>query len=75
MDLLSTFMIHPVTLARWQQLLMLLPLCLCVSVVYKTTRCATLRELPLTILVSWGTIVLGMFVVGAALLAVYSLAV
>ena len=49
-DLLSTFMLHPMTLARWQQMLLLLPLCLCVSTVYKTTKCATVREIPMAVL-------------------------
>ena len=55
-------------------MLMLLPLCLAVSVVYKTTRCERLRDIPKAALVSWVTIVLGMYVVGIALLLVYELA-
>lgn len=72
-DLLAVFL-QPVVLARWQQMLMLLPLCLAVSVVYKTTRCERIREIPWAALVSWVTIVLGMYVVGIALLLVYELA-
>ena len=45
-DLLATLMIHPLALDRWQQMLLLLPLCLAVSIVYKTTRCANVREVP-----------------------------
>jgi hypothetical protein len=65
------FLLHPVTLSRTQQMLMLLPLCLSISVVYKTTKCATLAEIPVAALVSWVTIVIGMYAVGAALLMLY----
>jgi membrane-anchored protein YejM (alkaline phosphatase superfamily) len=68
--MLAAFL-QPVLLTRWQQMLMLLPLCLAVSVVYKTTRCERLRDIPKAALVSWVTIVIGMYVVGIALLVVY----
>lgn len=67
-ETLAQIMIHPLSLSRWQQMLLLLPLCLTISVVYKTTKCADLREVPLAALVSWVTIVVGMYAVGAALL-------
>lgn len=73
MDLMAAILIHPVTLTRFQQMLLLLPLCLTISVVYKTTRCATIREIPLASLVSWITIVVGMYAVGAVLLIIYTL--
>jgi len=72
-ELLAVFM-QPVVLARWQQMLMLLPLCLAVSLVYKTTRCERLRDIPWAAFVSWVTIVIGMYVVGIALLVVYEVA-
>jgi hypothetical protein len=72
-DMLGLF-IHPVALARWQQMLLLLPLCLCISIVYKTMRCADLRQLPAAALVSWITVVVGMYLVGIALLVMYELA-
>lgn len=72
-DLLAVFL-QPVLLTRWQQMLMLLPLCLAISVVYKTTRCERLREMPWAAFVSWVTIVCGMYVVGIALLIVYEVA-
>ncbi len=59
--------ITPVSLTGWQQLLLLLPLCLAVSIVYKTTKIENLRELPIAALISWVTIVLGMFAVGLGL--------
>jgi hypothetical protein len=73
-DLLATLMLEPMDLNRWQEALMLLPLCLAVSVVYKTTKCATLREIPAAVAVSWVTIVVGMYVVGVALLVLYEFA-
>lgn len=72
-EMLAVFL-QPMLLSRWQQMVMLLPLCLAVSIVYKTTRCDRLRELPMAVLVSWVTIVLGMYVVGIALLIVYQVA-
>ena len=72
-DLLAVFL-QPVVLARWQQMLMLLPLCLTVSVVYKTTRCERVRDIPWAAFVSWITIVVGMYLVGITLLVVYELA-
>jgi hypothetical protein len=59
--------ITPVPLTGWQQLLLLLPLCLAVSVVYKATKLDNLRDLPKACLISWATIVAGMFGVGIAL--------
>ena len=49
-------MIHPLSLARWQQALLLLPLCLCISIVYKTTRCENLRDIPMAVLKNWVTV-------------------
>lgn len=72
MEMLAIFL-HPVSLARWQQMLMLLPLCLAVSVVYKTTKCERVRDIPWAALVSWVTIVIGMYLVGIGLLVVYEL--
>jgi hypothetical protein len=72
MDILGLFT-HPVELNRLQQLLLLLPLCLTISVVYKTTKCANVRDIPLAVAVSWITIVIGMYSVGAGLILLYNL--
>ncbi len=72
-DLLATLMLHPLNLVRWQQALLLLPLCLAISIVYKTTRCENLRDIPMAVLKNWVTIVVGMYVVGIALLLIYQL--
>jgi hypothetical protein len=63
--------ITPVILSKTQQMLLLLPLCLTVAVVYKTTKCAELREIPVASVVSFISIVVGMYAVGIALLLVY----
>lgn len=69
MELLATLFVNPMILQRHH--LMLLPLCLAVSIVYKTTKSENLRELPMAVLVSWITIVTGMYAVGIALQIVY----
>jgi hypothetical protein len=58
-----------------QRLLLMLPLCLSIAVVYKTTRCATLGEIPGAALVLWVTIVLGMLAVGFSFWALYAILV
>ena len=59
--------LKPVALTGPQQLLLLIPLCLAVSVVYKATKLDNLRALPLAALSTWITVVVGMFAVGIAL--------
>jgi len=70
--LLAVLFVHPMHIERWQQTLLLLPLCLSISLVYKTTRCAELRQIPLATLALWITIVLGMYLVGVGLWVVYT---
>jgi len=74
-DVVATLFINPVVLGRWQQMLLLLPLCLAVSIVYKTTKCADVRQIPAAAAVSWVTIVIGMYAVGAVLLLIHTWAV
>lgn len=74
MSSLLAIFLTPVSLTRPAQLLLLLPLCLAVSLVYKTTKCENVREIPWATLVSWVTIVIGMFAVGVVLLIAYELA-
>ena len=47
-----------------QRLLMMLPLCLSIAVVYKTIRLSDLRELAREVLVLWISIIVGMCAVG-----------
>ena len=61
--------------SRQQRLLLILPLCLSIAIVYKATRCETLRELPVAALTLWGTIVVGMYAVGVGLWLLFSIMV
>jgi len=74
LDMLATLFVNPMILGRQTQMFLLVPLCLAISIVYKTTKCATLREIPLAVLVSWITIVVGMYAVGGVLMLLYHLA-
>lgn len=58
-----------------RHMLLILPLCLSIAIVYKTLRCENLREIPLASIILWGTIVVGMYAVGVALWALFSLMV
>ena len=64
-----------VVLAGPQRFALMLPLCLSIAVVYKTTRCQHLRDVPAAALVLWVTIVAGMFAVGLGLWAVFEIMV
>ncbi len=54
----------PVMLSGMQRMLLILPLCLSISVVYKTIRCERLADMPVAALGLWMTIILGMYAVG-----------
>ena len=54
---LVAWLTAPVPLSGLQRLLLLIPLCLSISLVYKTTRCAGLADIPLATLGWWLTIV------------------
>ncbi len=73
MSLLGTIFVHPLQILGWQHMLLLLPLCLSIGIVYKTTKCSNVREIPLASLILWVTIVVGMYAVGAGLLIIYEL--
>jgi hypothetical protein len=64
-------LLTPVILSKTEQMLLLLPLCATIAVVYKTTKCSRLREIPFAALGSFISIVVGMYAVGVALLLVY----
>lgn len=55
------------------RMLFMLPLCLCIAVVYKTLRCRRLRDIPVAALVLWVTIVVGMYSVGVGLWALFTI--
>ncbi len=63
------------TLSSMQRFLFMLPLCLSIAVVYKTTRCEQLSDVPVAAGVLWVTIVGGMYAVGLGLWILFSIAV
>ncbi len=73
--LLANVFTTAVQLTGGQRFLLMFPLCLSVALVYKTTRCESLRDVPVSALVLWVTIVLGMYAVGFGLWALYSVMV
>ena len=73
--LLASVFTTAVQITGGQRFLLMLPLCLSVAIVYKTTRSASLRDVPVSALVLWVTIVLGMYAVGFGLWALYSVMV
>ncbi len=73
-DILATIFITPLSCDRHLGMLLALPLCLAISIVYKTTKCRTISEIPAAVMVSWITILVGMAAVGVALLAIFKLA-
>ena len=70
---LATIFLNPLPLPGVLRTLSLLPLCLAIAIVYKTTRCARVREIPLASLILWVTIVAGMYAVGVGLLVMSEL--
>ncbi len=60
-----------IELTGMHRFLLMLPLCLSIAVVYKTTRCDDLREVPVAALTLWVTIVVGLLAVGVGLWAVF----
>ena len=65
----------PIELTGIQRFLLMLPLCLSIAIVYKTTRCRNLRDVPVAALVLWVTIVAGMYAVGFGLWLVFEIMV
>ena len=66
---LASIFTTPVFMTGHQHALLLLPLCLSIAIVYKTTRCPDVRDIPVASLVLWATIVVGMYAVGVGLWA------
>jgi hypothetical protein len=62
--LLASIFTTPWFMTGRQHAALLLPLCLSIAIVYKTTRCSNVREIPLASLALWVTIVCGMYAVG-----------
>ncbi len=64
-----------VQLTGVQRSLLMLPLCLSIAIVYKTTRCDKLGDIPVATLTLWMTIVLGMYAVGLGVWVVFQIMV
>ena len=56
-----------IVLTGIQRFLLMLPLCLSIAIVYKTTRCETVGDVPLSSVALCATIVIGMVGVGVGL--------
>ncbi len=73
MTLFAQWFIAPVVLTGFQKTLLILPLCLSISIVYKATRMDRLRDIPLAVAALWITLVLGMYAVGVGVWAVFEM--
>ena len=72
---LAVLFTTPIALTGMQRLTLMLPLCLSIAIIYKTTRCKDLRKVPVAAIVLWITIVLGMYTVGVGLWAAFQIMV
>ena len=70
---LATLFLDPIPLSGLQRAALLLPICLSISVVYRTIKTPNLRDIPKTSLALWVTIVVGMWLVALTLYVVYLL--
>ncbi len=68
---LAQLFISPILLTGFEKVLLIFPLCLSISIVYKATRLEHLREMPSAVLGLWITIVVGMYGVGVGLWLLY----
>ncbi|MCG8405880.1 MAG: hypothetical protein MI923_11860 [Phycisphaerales bacterium] len=73
LDFVHDLFVKPIPITGTGRLLMLVPLALMVSVVYRTIRCERLRSVPLASLSLCFMIVTGMLLIGVVLLAAYHL--
>lgn len=72
---LATLFVSGFELTGTDRFLLMLPICLCIAVIYKTTRCDRLRDIPVASLILWVSIVVGMYSVGVGLWAINTLVV
>ena len=70
---LATLFLDPIPLSGFQRAALLLPICLSISVVYRTIKTPNLRDVPRSSLALWVTIVVGMWIVALTLYIVYLL--
>ncbi len=73
MSELATLFLDPIPLSGLQRAALLLPICLSISVVYRTIKTPDLRDILRTSLMLWLTIVVGLWTVALTLWVLYSL--
>jgi hypothetical protein len=73
MGLMAALFTEPIMLTGWLRLVMLLPLCLSIAVVYKAVKIRDLGRLPAASVALWSVMVFGLIAVGVALLVIYRL--
>ena len=61
-----------IDLTHFPRFVLMLPLCLSVALIYKSTRKENMREVPAAAAVLWVTIVIGMVAVGVGLWVLFS---
>lgn len=71
METLAQLFNVPIPLSGLGKVMLILPICLSISIVYKTTRLERIRQLPVAALGLWITIVVGMYAVGVGLWVVF----
>ena len=69
--MLATFLLDPIALGGFQKALLIVPLSLAISIVYKSTRAGNLSNLTRQAVGLCVTIVVGMYAVGMGLWALY----
>ncbi len=74
-DLIHAVFVEPITITGVWRLVMLVPLALMISVVYKTIRCSKLSAVPLASVKLCTMIVGGMMLIGGFLMAAFRLLV
>jgi len=71
--MLASLFVDPTFVPGAMRSFLLLPLCLSISIVYKTIKCDRLKDVPAASFVLWLTIVCGMYMVGIGMWAAYLL--
>lgn len=66
-NLLTMWLVDGMLVSGRGRLLLSLPLCLGIAVVYKSLRCASMPEVPRAALMLWITIVVTMYSIGIGL--------
>ena len=69
--LLAALFTTPLSLTGGQHMLLFGPLCVSISIVYKTLRCEHLARVPLASLALCLTIIVGMYAVGVGVWLLY----